>query len=331
LPATLIDIARETNTSVSTVSRVLAGGAVAQRISEETRARVLDAATRLGYRPNLLARSLRTRKSNTIAMLVPDIGNPFYARIASFIEQRLHPHGYSLLVCNSGETGQREAEYMEMLPRKGIDGLIVVPLSQCKDDLLGHLAKGLPLVILDRACPGIDAVVASDQEQGARLLCETLLNAGVKRIGLFAGPESVVTHRRRAEVIGESFKVVARCIESSLANLGKDAVGEFKSHKLDAVVCTNGQLAEAYLGALKAPDKKLIVACVDDIKMKNLVPMPVVCVLQDLPGMAEGIVSQLLPQLGREPFTPQTILLPMRLDSNLAFKERTNGKQLATA
>src|SRR5438552_10830305 len=159
LPATLIDIARETNTSVSTVSRVLAGGSVAQRISEETRARVLEAAKRLGYRPNLLARSLRTRKSNTVALLVPDIGNPFYASIASHIEQRLYPQGYSLLVCNSGETGQREAEYLELLPRKGIDGLIVVPLSQTRENLMHHLEQGLPLVILDRACPGIEAVV----------------------------------------------------------------------------------------------------------------------------------------------------------------------------
>ena len=105
MPPTLIDIAREPPPYVRPVRRVLAGGSVAQRISEETRARVLEAAKRLGYRPNLLARSLRTRKSNTVAMLVPDIGNPFYARIASYIEQRLYPHGYSLLVCNSGETG----------------------------------------------------------------------------------------------------------------------------------------------------------------------------------------------------------------------------------
>src|SRR5205809_6642425 len=120
LPPTLIDIARETNTSVSTVSRVLAGGTVAQRISEETRARVLEAAKRMGYRPNLLARSLRTRKTNTIALMVANVGNPFYATIASHIEKSLYPHGYSLMICNSGEDGVREAEYLEILPRKGI-------------------------------------------------------------------------------------------------------------------------------------------------------------------------------------------------------------------
>ena len=331
MPPTLIDIARETNTSVSTVSRVLAGGAVAQRISEETRARVIEAANRLGYRPNLLARSLRTRKSNTVAMLVPDIGNPFYARIAGFIEQLLYPQGYSLLVCNSGEKGEREAEYLEMLPRKGIDGLIIVPLSQTHEHLLDHIKHGLPLVVVDRPCEGVDACVSSDQELGAQLLCDALKEAGVKKIGLFRGSEDVVTHHRRADAIHSAFKVVAECVEDSLVDIGKDSVATFKSHKLDAVVCTNGQLAEAYLGALDAPDKRLIIGCVDDIKMKNLVPMPVVCVRQDLPGMAEGVVSLLLPQLRHEPFTAKPLLLSMRIESNQAFKERTSANAVGAS
>ena len=114
MPPTLVDIARETNTSVSTVSRVLAGGVIANRISKETRERVQLAATRLGYRPNLVARTLRTRRSNTIALLVSDIANPFYAQIASLIEQRLHQHGYSLMLCNSGENPTREVEYLQL-------------------------------------------------------------------------------------------------------------------------------------------------------------------------------------------------------------------------
>ena len=100
---------------------------------------------------------------------MPDIGNPFYASIASFIEQQLYPHGYSLLVCNSGETGQREAEHLEMLPRKGIDGLILVPLMVAKDELYKNFPVDLPLVILDRPMAGVDACVASDQQQGAKL------------------------------------------------------------------------------------------------------------------------------------------------------------------
>jgi DNA-binding LacI/PurR family transcriptional regulator len=330
LSATLIDIARDTNTSVSTVSRVLAGGAVAQRISEETRARVVEAAKRLGYKPNLLARSLRTRKSNTIALLAPDIGNPFYASIGSLIEQNLYPHGYSLIVCNSGETGERESEYLEMLPRKGIDGLIIVPMADTKANLETNLPKDLPLVILDRPIEGIDACVASNQEQGARLLCQTLSSVGVKKIGLFTGPESVSTHHRRAEAVTEHFKVAAKYLQSGAADVGKEAVAAFADQRLDAIVCTNGLLAEAYLSSLSAPDNELIVASVDNIKMKNLVPMPVVCVVQDLPGMAAGAVTQLLPQLRHEPFTPKPVFLAMRIESNEAFKERA-GEQLANA
>src|SRR6476646_8769837 len=91
---TLVDIARETQTSVSTVSRVLSGGAMASRISQETRDRVQRAADRLGYRPNLLARSLRTRKTHTLALLVSDIGNPFFGQIGSLIERAVARHGY---------------------------------------------------------------------------------------------------------------------------------------------------------------------------------------------------------------------------------------------
>src|SRR5688572_13987532 len=90
MPPTLNDIARETNTSVSTVSRVLAGGTVSQRISTATRGRVLAAAKAMGYRPNLMARGLRTRQSKTIALLVSDIANPFFSQIGSLVEQSLH-------------------------------------------------------------------------------------------------------------------------------------------------------------------------------------------------------------------------------------------------
>src|SRR5215212_5204626 len=95
---TLVDIARETNTSVSTVSRVLSGGAMANRISKETRRRVQEVADRLGYR-----RSLLTRKTYTVALLVSDISNPFFAQLGSLVERSLARHGYSLMLCNSAE------------------------------------------------------------------------------------------------------------------------------------------------------------------------------------------------------------------------------------
>ena len=139
-----------------------------------------------------------------------------------------------------------------MLPRKGIDGLIIVPLSQTHEHLLDHIKHGLPLVVVDRPCEGVDACVSSDQELGLQLLCNALKEAGVE--------DRPVPRARRCRhaspprgPIHSAFKVVAECVEDSLVDIGKDSVATFKSHKLDAVVCTNGQLAEAYLGASMPP------------------------------------------------------------------------------
>src|SRR5687768_341777 len=153
LATTLQDIAKATRTSVSTVTRVLAKGAHASRISPTTRQRVVETAHRLGYRPTIVARSLRTRRSHTIALLVSDIANPFFAQIASLIEQSLHRHGYSLTLCNSGEEPQREIDYLQLLRQKAIDGMIVVPLARSKKALAQLVPSDVPLVLLDRPIP----------------------------------------------------------------------------------------------------------------------------------------------------------------------------------
>jgi LacI family transcriptional regulator len=223
LSPTLIDIARETSTSVSTVSRVLAGGAVAQRISEQTRGRVLEAASRLGYRPNLLARSLRTRKTHAVALLVSDIANPFFSQIASLVEQSLHKHGYSLVLCNSGEDPDREDEYLNLLPRKGIDALILVPMARGRKAVTASLPKNLPLVVLDRPIPGIAACVSSDQEQAAAALSDALARAGVRKIALICGPQVIFTHRRRTEIVSHRFEIVAKFEGSAQVESGRAA------------------------------------------------------------------------------------------------------------
>src|SRR3954463_4067258 len=143
---------------------------MANRISKETRQRVKEAADRLGYRPNLLARSLRTRKTYTIALLVSDIANPFFGQIGSLIERSLATRGYSLMLCNTAEDIEKEADYLRLVTAKGIDGLILVPLVRTKKALLQFVPESLPLVILDRPIPGIAASVASDQDQAANLL-----------------------------------------------------------------------------------------------------------------------------------------------------------------
>jgi DNA-binding LacI/PurR family transcriptional regulator len=323
--ATLNDIAKETHTSISTVSRVLAGGTGSRRISDATRGKVEEAARRLGYRPNLVARSLRTRRSNTVALLVSDIANPWFGQIASLIEQSLHRHGYSLMLCNSGEDVEREAEYLKLLPSKGIDGLILVPLVRSKAALMDILPEGLPVVVLDRPIPGIAASVASDQEQAAAILCETLERAGARRVALVCGPEHIVTHRRRAELISSGFNIIARHEGPAQKETGRQAFIHFLSMQPDAIVCTNNFLGQGVLDSIAQIDEPPIIGCFDEIPMMHLLPIPVVCSVQDVPMLAEGCVRQLLPQLSGEGEEIRPMVLPARAVSNRAFQVRQYG------
>jgi LacI family transcriptional regulator len=331
---TLIDIARQTNTSVSTVSRVLTGGRVAQHVSDETKTRVLAAAKALGYRPNLVARGLRTRKTGAVALLVSDIANPWFARLASLVEQSLHRRGYSLVLCNSGEDPQIEAEYLNLLPQKGIDGLILVPLVRTKKALHEFVPPDLPLVVLDRPIPGIAASVSSDEEQLAGLLCDTLGRALVRRVAIVSGPHNVITHRRRTELVSKCFNVVATHEGPAQPETGRQAFIKFiagdegSDPPIDAIVCTNNFLGIGVIDAIATLEKPPIIACFDEIPMMHLLPLPIVCAIQDVPLLAEACVSQLMPQLERDGSTIKPMVIPVRAITNRSFQMRMFGQEV---
>ncbi len=319
---TLQDIAKQTRTSISTVSRVLAGGATARRISKQTRDRVVEAAAKLGYRPNLIARGLRTRRSNTVALLVSDIANPWFGAIASLIEGSLHRHGYSLMLCNSGEDQEREIEYLQLLPQKGIDGIIVVPLLRTKKTLHQYIPPTMPLVLLDRPIAGIPGSVSSDQDQLAGILCDTLERAGVRKVALVCGPTHIVTHRRRAEIVESRFNVIARHEGPAQRETGRQGFIQFLNLQPDAIVCTNNFLGQGVLDGIAEIQHPPVIACFDEMPMMHLLPLPVVCAIQDVPMLAEGCVNLLLPQLRGETAGIRPLLLPARAITNRAFQAR---------
>jgi LacI family transcriptional regulator len=319
---TLEDIARQTRTSVSTVSRVLSGGRAAHRISAETRERVLAASKAMGYRPNLLARGLRTRKSNTVALLISDISNPFFGSIAGNIEQQLTAQGYSLLLCNSGGDPEREAGYLQLLPQKAIDGLILVTLARTKKALNESLPANLPLVVLDRPVQGINAYVASDHEQMATALCDTLESVGVKSVAIACGPQFIYTHRKRCEMVSRRFKVVDNHEGRAQRETGRAAWQKFQPLRPDAIVCTNNFLAMGVMEEIREPETAPIIAVFDEIPAMHLLPVPLVGIRQDVAGLAEGAVKQLLGQLNGENADPQPIVLKSQVITNRAFHMR---------
>ncbi len=321
MAVTLQDIARQTRTSVSTVSRVLAGGSGAQRISDATRKRVMEVARQIGYRPNLIARSLRTRKSNTIALLVSDIANPWFAQLASLIEQTLHRQRYTMMVCNSGEQIELEREYLRLLPQKGIDGLIVVPVADSAQALHEFLPEGLPLVILDRPVAGAGPSICSDEEKSAGLLCDTLARAGVRKIVLVSGPQSIISHRQRAQIVAERFEILLRHQGPAMPDTGRQAwIASLDLHP-DAFVCTNNALGQGILDCIGQIEPPPIIGCFDEIPMMHLLPLPIAACVQDIPALAEGCVQLLMPQLQGRQLIRHDLRLPTRAVVNAAFEQ----------
>lgn len=317
MSVTLSDIAKATRTSISTVSRVLTGVSASRRISKETRDRILQAAQDVGYRPNLLARSLRTRKTHTIALLVSDIANPWFGLLASVIEQSLHQRGYSLMVCNSGEDASLEDEYLKLLPQKGVDGLIIVPLATREQQLTAHLPPSLPLVLIDRPVPGIPATIASDPHQASTALCDALAQLSVKKVALVRGPEHVITHRRRSAEIHQRFHVISEFEGPAQRQTGQSAWQGILAARPDAVVCTNNFLGQGVIEQMAHSPWQIPIACFDEIPLLQLLPVPVVCSVQDVQRLATGAVQMLFDQIAGQ--TPHAQSLPTNIIFNPPF------------
>ncbi|WP_219825704.1 LacI family DNA-binding transcriptional regulator [Nonomuraea typhae] len=183
-------MARLAGTSEAVVSYVLNNGP--RNVAPHTRERVLRAIDELGYRPNVVARSLRTSRTHTIGLVVPDNANPFFAELAREIEDVAFAHGLTLLLGNAMDDDEREAAYVRTLIDRQVDGLILIPAHGPRTWRSQLAASGVPCIVLDRA---LDDTPAShlllDNEGGAHEATRHLLSHGRRRIGCVAGPEDI--------------------------------------------------------------------------------------------------------------------------------------------
>jgi DNA-binding LacI/PurR family transcriptional regulator len=183
--ATVADVAKRAGVSVSTAARVLSGTGYA---AEDTRRIVLDAAKDLGYVPNQIARSLRTRQTQTIGLLVGDVENSFYSVIAKHVEAEAKDAGYRVVLCNSDDDPKIEREYLDLLEGMRIDALIVTPTSKNRRRLADLMAKDIVVVQVDRRVDGLQAdAVLVDNESGSMAAVEHMIEAGHTRIGILTG------------------------------------------------------------------------------------------------------------------------------------------------
>jgi LacI family transcriptional regulator len=194
---TIYDVARLAGVSTATVSRSLNGTG---QIAPGTRAAIDAAVEQLGYRPNTIARSLVTKSTQTIALLLPDITNPFYAALVSGIQQRALEAGYTMLLCTTEGDPEREEQYLSVLRAKQVDGALVDGLVLPPDRVARFVADGFPIVCLDRDVDSASVpLVQVDNRLGAKLATEHLLSLGHTRVAHVAGaPELGISEQRVA-------------------------------------------------------------------------------------------------------------------------------------
>jgi len=190
---TIYDVARQAGVSPATVSRVF--GAKTPVAPDKVDA-VRRAADDLGFVPNRNARRLRTSSSEIIAMMVPDIANPFFTVMTRAVEDVARTAGYSVMLCNTDEDPDREREYLRVAAGEPVAGIIMVP--NAASDLSWATKRGVPIVCVDRHAPrlNVDAVVVDNYDSSAQAT-HRLFDAGYKRLACITGPDTVETSNER--------------------------------------------------------------------------------------------------------------------------------------
>jgi len=206
--STIKDIARLAGVSPMTVSRVLNRR---PGVKEETRRRVLDIVQRLGYRPSLVARSLVTKRSETLGVIITTIRNPLYLEMAQAMEDKARAMGYNLLLASTHYDRELEARQIEELRSRGVDGLIITS-AHVEDPKVAELAEeGFPVVLVNRRVLRPDLrgkvdFVGVDNRKGAMEAVEHLLRMGHRRVGIISGRRESSVTRERLEGAKEAFR-----------------------------------------------------------------------------------------------------------------------------
>lgn len=210
------DVASRARVSIATVSHVING---TKNVSVERQNRVHEAMSALGYRPDGIARGLKTKKTRTIGILISDILNPFYPMIVRGVEDYVYAHGFSLVLCNTDEDLNKQSLYLNVLLEKRVDGIICTPAIGTTVEHLCEVDKmNIPIVLVDRVVQGARKhAVLTDNYEAAYQGTSHLINQGHKRILLVHGPLFVTTGRERYSGYVDAFKDHGLRLDPTLA------------------------------------------------------------------------------------------------------------------
>jgi DNA-binding LacI/PurR family transcriptional regulator len=305
---TLFDLARELNVSISTISRALSRP---EMVAPATREKVLAAVKQFGFQPNEIARSLRTRQTKTIGIIVPDITNWFFGVIVKAVGEVAKSNGYSVLVCNADEDPAGEEHALNLLRDRKVSGIINCPMG-ANLKLWRELKKtGIPVVELDRVS-GLEKVdtVVLDNEKAADMAAAHLIGLGHHRIATIAGPQHLSNGRARFSGFKKALRKNSIPLPPEYVEYGdfREGSGHDAAKTLvslqnppTAIFIANSEMAGGAIGALrecrvKIPTQLSVVAF-DDAHWARYLDPPLTVIAEPTEAMGRCAAELLLARL----------------------------------
>jgi LacI family transcriptional regulator len=331
----IVDIAKKAGVSITTVSRVLNGKAEEFRISEKSQLKIRETAKKLNYVPNQFAASLKSGKSNTIALIIPSLSNPFFAEIASEINAEVRNRGYITIIGDSDENFDTENEELLQMEARNIDGLVIAPCGQNWKNIKKLYDNGKPVVCIDRYFEDLDIpYVSTDNYEGAVMATKHLLDNGHKNIACIQGLEDSVPNKLRIQgykdailnagleqytITGDDFSVQNGYKETKLLLHQRD--------RPTAIFTLSNTIAMGCMKALREENinipEDISIITFDDHPYLDFLATPLTCITQPTREICRLAIKHLFFMLGSKDIKTKQVLLKPEL------KYRKSVRQIA--
>lgn len=317
--ATIREVAKQAGVGVGTVSRALNGTGY---VSPEMKEKIQKAAEELGYTPNELARNLFRNRTGIIGVIVPDLSHPFFSCFAKYVEMELYQQGYKTMICNSIGISDREKEYLDMLERNMVDGIITAAHSLDGEE---YLKQKKPIVSLDRDFGPRIPLIGSDHIMGGRMAAELLIQNGCKKILQISGVSPYIAANERHK----EFQQIVEKHKVELLNMVMDwNVFEWKTHykqiseylqnhpdidgvfsgDMGAIVCMDWALQHG----IAVPEQLKIIGF-DAMDITQMTYPVVTAVKQNVPRLAQCCVNTLLDLIEERKHIPHRQILEVEM------------------
>ncbi|MFC1226637.1 LacI family DNA-binding transcriptional regulator [Pedobacter sp. BG31] len=323
------DIAVKANVSITTVSFIINGKAKEKSISEAVIEKVKKIIEESGYKPNQIARSLRTGNSNIIGLIIEDISNSFFSRIARLIEDKAYKRGYKIIYSSTENNVDKAKELINLFKSRKVDAYIISPIKGIEEDVQMLLDDGNPVIFFDRNLPDVDtSYVGADHFNASYQSIQSFIDQGKKNIALVTTDINVAQITERHDGYKKALEDNGIAYDDDLVlkihfnQEENETIVQIKSllesKKVDAVLFVTNYLAISGLKALKQIDKKIgddfAVIAYDDHEAFELHTPRISAIQQPLEEIAEAIIKLILNRLSSKGKLPaEELIIPTRL------------------